>query len=290
MKRFLLPLIAISIALISCSRDNDDFTNPIENPIAQAKKLTKITRNFDNFGHSGGGAPFLGTEFEYNGDLLKNIFYYGEQVYHYNGEQISAIEIVSGSRPQKIEFIYNPDGTLKSSFQKFDTGGTTTDRTTSREYHYINANTIKVKEVLKWTDSNSEIKTEYTLTMNGDNLVRKEIFNEENSRTQIHQYTYDNKKNPLREVKGMAALSVAMHLMDFHFHDMYNFQISSFKNNILSETIDEKYTYSSTTSRLAEIDYQYQYNQEGYPTRVIHSYYDIQSQWNEKAEYIYNYQ
>lgn len=286
MKRFLLPLMAISIALISCSRDNDDFTNPIENPIAQAKKLTKITRTFDNFGWTG-GAPFLGTDFEYNGDLLKNIFYYGEQVYHYNGEQISAIEIDGGPRPQKVEFTYNPNGTLKSSFQKFDTPEDS-PRTTFREYHYINDNTIKVKEIYKYPFV--ERKTEYTLTMNGDNLVRKEIFNEENSRTQIHQYTYDNKKNPLREVKGMAALSVAMHLIDFHFHDIYNFQISSFKNNIISETIDEKYTYNSTTSHLAEIDYQYQYNQEGYPTRVIHSYHDIQSQSNEKAEYIYNYQ
>lgn len=287
MKRFLLPLMAISISLISCSRDNDDVTNPIENPVAQAKKTTGITRTFEHFDHNGGGMPFLGTYFEYDGDRLKNINHKGNLIFHYNGDKISAIEVEEGTSPvpQRVEFTYNTDGTLKSSLQKETSNP---DMTLTHEYNYINTNTIKVKEVRKYNNSNYESIKEYTLTMSRDNLVRKEVFDREYDTTTIHEYLYDSNKSPLRDAKGMAALSVAMHLIRFHYSNTHNYQISSFRNNVVSETVDQKHTYSSITTRLLEVSYQYHYNKEGYPTRLFSAYND--STYGEhKEEYIYNY-
>lgn len=280
MKRILLPLMAMSIALTSCSRDNDDVTNPIVNPVAQAKKLVGLTRVYG----VQGAAPITGATFEYNGDKLNKFVIWGHAFLHYDGDRVSSLEMIDGPDAQKVEFVYNANGTLKSSIQKFESS----EVEFSRDYTYISPTTIKVKEIMKYTRNSSETEREYTLTTDGENLIKKEMLDRSNNRTETIQYRYDDKKNPLRELKGLSALSLELELLRMSRNATARNYIRTFKNNVISEET------TTDNQLIAKSTYQYNYNQDNLPTKVlqiVNSYTNgYGTDWEDKFEFIYNYQ
>lgn len=302
MKRILLPLMAMSIALTSCSRDNDDVTNPIVNPVAQAKKLVGISGTVIHTPPGGVIYP-ADITIEYNGDFLKKmggVFGGVDLLYHYNGDKISSIEVANRGLPdpQYAEFTYNPNGTLKSAKEVKSNGYSSYEIT--REYEYINNSTIKMTLKSVSTHNGSTGSTGYsyyTLTMNNGKLVKWESFDESGNILERHQYRYDDKKNPMNEIKGFAALAVDIEFgryigwsttISAEYHKN---QVRAFKNNVVSQTIE----YLNYNIHSEEYEHQYQYNQDNYPTKSIlimnsfgtgHNGSDEQS----KYEFIYNYQ
>lgn len=274
MKRILLPLLALSIAFISCNRDNDDITNPIENPVEQGNLLADITEE-----------GRILSQFIYDGDKIKSSgFVDGNNSYSYTGNQITAIHREKGTfGTWDIRYTYNSDGTLHSAFSThiyerpvgYDNNNDIImgkyKEIATREYTYTNNNTINVKEtyddyiIKNNTDEKVDSNiAEYIFVMNNGNIISKtkkqqNIYSGATTTT----YTYDNKMNPLNNIKGFSALSIEFHLIEEHIGAIH---LHGNKNNILTEK------YSTVDSRGVEINsYQniseYEYNSKGYPTK-----------------------
>lgn len=262
MKRLLLPLMAISIALTSCSRDNDDITNPIETPVAQAKKLTGVTETSTskyNIDHS--------LYLTYNNDkLISSRFEDGLQQLDYIYENDKIVGINNGRLSARLT--YNPDGTLKSSISN----------EVNREYTY-DGNLVKVKEISKYTNSSQTI--EYIFTMENGNMVKQEIYFTDgfgsNQKITLN-FKYDNNKNPIQEIKGISNLAIELELQERATHIPYHYK--AFKNNLISEEIWLDGGYS-----IDQVNYTYEYDKDGYPIKSI-----LKSEHRGNTELIYNYQ
>lgn len=276
MKRILLPLLALSIAFISCNRDNDDITNPIENPVEQGNLLADITEE-----------GRILSQFIYNGDKVKSSgFVDGNNSYSYTGNQITAIHREKGTfGTWDIRYTYNSDGTLHSAFSThiyerpvgYDNNNDVImgkyKEIATREYTYTNNNnTINVKEtyddyIIK---NNTDEKTgiggtnEFTFTLNNGNITSKIIKPQDRlSDTDTTIYTYDNKINPLNNIKGFPALSIEFHLIEEHIGAIH---LHGNKNNILTEKrsfINPRGIENESYQNINE----YEYNSKGYPTK-----------------------
>lgn len=271
MKRILLPLLALSIAFISCNRDNDDITNPIENPVEQGNLLADITED-----------GRILSQFIYDGAKIQSSSWTdGALSYSYTGDQITSIHRDKGLfGTWDIRYTYNSDGTLHSAFSThiyerpvgYDNNNDVImgkyKEIATREYTYTNNNTINVKEtyddyIIK---NNTDEKTgiggtnEFTFTLNNGNITSKIIKPQDRlSDTDTTIYTYDNKVNPLHNIKGFSALAI-------DFNIMYLTHINGNKNNILTEKrsfINSKGIESESYQNINE----YEYNSKGYPTK-----------------------
>lgn len=275
MKRILLPLMAMTIALTSCSRDNDDVTNPTNppttnpatlptNPVEQRKKIKHIGLS-DYWSTQGphipgihefdeGLAPFYHESFHYNGDFLS----YTSHQHHttYEGDKIISMKYGR----YIIDFTYNSNGTLKSSVAKNETHGTLEE---SREYSYINNETIKVKEI-KRSLQGEYITKEYTLTMEGDKLIKKVSSN--NNTIEAYHYHYDEYENPISHIKGFAALAIERDFLD---NDCNNPMTSSFRNNLVYKIYDYYDLRHSDNSYRIDATFQYSRDDKGYINSVF---------------------
>lgn len=274
MKRILLPLVAFSIALASCSRDNDDvINNPITNPVEQGDVLVSVIND---------PSTSFDFHFTYDGDKLRtggvdlsNIVY--------TGDKITEITINRGTTLHGIrnmKFTYNNDGTLKSTseiqtIERYIIGtyNPTTNKPITytlryirnREYSYV-GNNIKITENINHSSNNpnypinNEISArEYTLTMENGNLVRKEVRSNSTNSYLSDSYTatyrYDDKINPLNKIKGISAIAVELNLMDAYL------DLIGYKNNLV---------YYNTYGTDHTIEYEY--NSKGYPTKSTEKY------------------
>lgn len=273
MKRFLLPLVALSLALTSCNRDNDDvINNPITNPVEQGNLLAEITEE-----------GRILSQFIYDGAKIQSSSWTdGALSYSYTGDQITAIHRDKGLfGTWDIRYTYNSDGTLHSAFSThiyerpvgYDNNNDVImgkyKEIATREYTYTNNNnTINVKEtyddyIIK---NNTDEKTgiggtnEFTFTLNNGNITSKIIKPQDRlSDTDTTIYSYDNKVNPLHNIKGFSALAI-------DFNIMYLTHINGNKNNILTEKrsfINPKGIESESHQNISE----YEYNSKGYPTK-----------------------
>lgn len=271
MKRILLPLLALSIAFISCNRDNDDITNPIENPVEQGNLLADITED-----------GRISSQFIYDGAKIQSSSWVdGALSYSYTGDQITAIHRDKGLfGTWDIRYTYNSDGTLHSAFSThiyerpvgYDNNNDVImgkyKEIATREYTYTNNNTVNVKETYNdyIIKNNTDEKTgiggtnEFTFTLNNGNITSKIIKPQDRlSDTDTTIYTYDNKVNPLHNIKGFSALAI-------DFNIMYLTHINGNKNNILTEKrsfINSKGIESESHQNINE----YEYNSKGYPTK-----------------------
>lgn len=295
MKRFLLPLVALSIALTSCSRDNDDvINNPITNPVEQGNLLAEI---------SGVENGTLNSYFTYNGDKIQSSSIVdGNTSYTYDGDKIT------NSYRERYQlgifntrYIYNPNGTLKTTLEThtnkiYAPNFTTQTATltnykweTTREYTYI-GNIVKVKvTTIESNDKTSDTETtirNHTFTLDNGNIIKKEIQTTDwiiNTTT----YTYDNKINPLSKVKGLAALNIEFQLTSgFLLQDVGLFDMNINRNNItFAKTTTNAYHNQPDVSQESNV---YEYNSKGYPTKRTNTYTNIEANTN-TSTYIYKY-
>lgn len=261
MKRILLPLMAMSIALTSCSRDNDDVTNPTNppttnpatpptNPVEQRKKIRGISielPNFDIYQLPDDAFPFLSANLFYNGDLLTSIDPY---------DVIYDRDLIVSLNNGATTFTYNSNGTIKSSIQKINHYLNPTE--ISREYTYINNETIKVREVKKSRNQDDVIK-EHTLTIYNDNLVSKETIDLARPHIkEVHTYSYDDRENPIRRINGFSSIAI-----EIDFLEGNPSLLKAFKNNITK--IEKHYRYTNYDTPVNDL--------ENYPTMTYDFFY-----------------
>lgn len=259
MKRFLLPLMAMSIALTSCSRDNDDVTNPIENPVNTEILPTKIEL-IDSY---------IGTQTKnitYNGNKIVK---WGDYDITYTGDLITKL-----TRDEGIHhlYFYNPNGTLKMTILDLRSVHSAASYVTNYTYKPNNIVEVEVHS----TDFNGEITQlekrykifEGTFTMKDGNIYKSHTisyspFGNENYYINTVTYEYDNKNNPQKNIKGLSALALDNNLNSragTGFADGLNNNIIKtntqsirFENNV--EVNRENYT----------SNHEYEYNDKGYP-------------------------
>ncbi len=264
MKKIILPL-AIGLALVSCSRDNDTPKTPqppAVTPNQQPVLLSKMHSSIEG-----------STIFTYEGDKIKSMKYVDKDdptdtstvFYTYTGDKITSITDTSGD---VTHYEYNPDGTLAKS--------TYIENAPNRKYlfvmtyQYLNkGNTVivqksRVEERTNKSDPNGSI----TYTLENGNITKSvDIYinpeNQNNYLTITREITYDKANNPLMNIKGFPAL-----VFEFYYYE--NTDIIIGKNNeILSkEKREEKDGLGGT--RITETIYNatYQYNDKNYPTSL----------------------
>lgn len=236
MKRFLLPLVALSIALTSCNRDNDDvINNPITNPVEQPMLITQIDFT-DNF------SSLKGTfSFSYDGDKIKESLLktedgiLNEHIYYtYTDDKITSIKYTNSFEENEIFFTYNTDGTLKSS----------TSGNIVSTYTYNADNSVIVNYQV-----NGSNKT--TAHIKNGNLVELQ------SPEGIHTITYDTQHNPFKNIKGLTDIGLDLYLISsFGAYEHTFYYFGAFTNNIM--TISEPNGNKQFT---------YEYNSSGFPIK-----------------------
>lgn len=260
MKKIILLFSIITLVLTSCSKDYDDIANPINQtskPVLVKKIIvTDLTNN----------TVIKNTEFEYDGKkIVKSTDQSGDVVsYTYTGDVISNIKIYhldtlvmeyvltyannnlteskcinySENFAEKRLYTYNPNGTVDFIYYKGDL-------TTQDTLYKTGSLTIQNDEIT--------------------GMLMQDFINPNNGRTATH--TYDNKKNPNKNIIGANKLNV----------ELDRAIQGSFKNVMSTSAM-----YAS--NQLITIDYTYTYNANGYPTSSIRLGSD---HYHLKTEYFY---
>lgn len=264
MKRILLPLMAMSIALTSCSRDNDDVTNPIVNPVNTGILPTKIEGDITtNITYDGNKiVKWEDYDITYTGDLISKITRYGNNIRHF--------------------YFYNPDGTLKMTI--LDLGDILHHSPGYASYYTYKPNGIVEVEVhsISFERGNYDASQleklnkifEGTYTMRNGNIYEARttsysIYGDERYTKETISYEYDNKNNPYKNIKGLSALALDNHLRAWagtQFTDG-GLKIIGLNNNIIkahSQSIHFENNVEVNRENYT-LNYEYKYNDKGYP-------------------------
>lgn len=265
MKRILLPLIAVSIALTSCSRDNDDINNPIVNPVNAGTLPTKIEGS-------------LTTNITYNGDKVAK---WGDYEITYTGDLITKL-----TRDENIHhlYFYNPDGTLKMTI--LDLRNISSASSSFATYYTYKPNNIVEVEIYgvnfeRGNDDVSQLEKRYkihegTYTIRNGNIYEVNTINYTPSGLGYNKetitYEYDNKNNPYKNIKGLSALALDNNIRTWSWvgtriDDGEGLNIKGLNNNIT-----KAHTQSVRFENNVEVNrenyttnYEYEYNDKGYP-------------------------
>lgn len=264
MKRLLLPLMAISIALTSCNRDNDDITNPIENTINTGTLLTKI-EHIDSYSGT------RTTDIIYNGDKIVK---WGDYEITYTGDLITKL-----TRDEGINhlYFYNPDGTLKMTI--LDLRSVSASHSHATYYTYKPDGIVEVEiysvDFEGDIDNVSQLEKleksfEGTFTMRNRNVYEAQTisyspFSNESYYVNTITYEYDDKNTPYKNIKGLSALA-----LDNNITSRYGtgfIDTNGFNNNII-KTHTQSIRFLLNIEDLREdytLNYEYEYNDKEYP-------------------------
>lgn len=289
MNRILLSLVALSIALTSCSRDNDDVTNnPIVNPVTQQDLLSEIswksTTTGQHLGNNHSDTNSGKITFSYDGDKIKEIisgfndngFAFQKSIkFQYTEDKITAISWEDTGVSTHMNLTYNTDGTLKSSIATADNllipNAPRGISVIKREYTYNN-DIITIKETVR--DANGDIivggggipDIEYSYKISNGNPIEDHQY----SKT---TYTYDNKLNPLTKIKGFKDIGIAF--LDLYDNNLVSWQLSNFlfNNNLtgVEKIIKTNYPKDQHLNGKKEINTKisYEYNDKNLPTKAV---------------------
>lgn len=211
MKKFLSILGLVGTLFISCNRDNEITPNP-EPPTEKIDPSVLISET-GSLSSTGGYVTFRyknGNEIEsINNDQASNMF-----TYNNSGKIISAeIERIHRGIFGNIDYKYDGQGRLISShYVARKMGPLSVVRANidkKRTYTYINSNEVVVKEEYAYTDKfdssdSHSYTTTYKYILENGKVVK--ILKKDNS--VLVTYKYNNKKNAIRNIKGMSALQL----------------------------------------------------------------------------------
>lgn len=225
----IICFLSLSMVLASCSSDDSisETTNPTEESAILVKRLVEKYED---------GSTDT-TLLTYEGTKIKTITDSdGSIVFTYTGNQITKEDFlnVAGVREQTDTFEYNAEGKL-SVFRRLDG-----DFSYKEVYTHNANNTISVAIF----DGNEAAQT----TPNGTatiTLVNGEVSRILHSDGHEHNYLYDNRNNPSKNVTGFAAISFV------------EGEASGILHNI---TMDE-------TPSDGDSVFSYEYNDNSYPTK-----------------------
>jgi len=252
---FKWAFVALALVGVSCSKSDDnnggsgsgsgfnsgDFTVGKHFP---KKVKNPDTGNFEDlFEISNGKIMKAGSlTYEYEGNLLKKVKDEGgtfQEFFYTNGKLTKRIHAEEGT----FEYVYDAQGRISKKYRTFPSGNSTTT-----EYHYIDANTIKT--IYKDRSNSRDLETTYHFS-NG-NLIR-----EEDSRGTI-VYEYDDKNNWMYNNNFIITISSVLG----EFFD-YDYSKNNVTKIIVRGNRSEDYRYEDATTT-----FQYEYNSDNYPTKV----------------------
>lgn len=284
MKKLIMSLLIVVIAVTSCSKDetstevvkiNSNLLSKIENTIT-TEGSTNVVNSSNILKYDGNKlSEIVGNDgdppssYSYTGDLITkvrsndglNFTNTSEYFYDINNKLKSKFEVSSETnnaglvtiKKKKIIYTYNQDGTILEENFKIDnvTGAETKDNTET-VYTYANENMVKRVRTFISTFTNSN---------NGIPIITT------NKSVTTDTYLYDNKKNIYTNILGFRKATLGK---------------SSSINNIVKETSKfESFTdnvLNSNSSLPTVRDYVFKYNENDYPIEQAYLYTTIINQ------------
>lgn len=288
MKRIFLPLV-LGLALVSCTRNNDDFTQVVEEvvanneitPVEEKVFLTKIKKD--------GEAYEWHFTYDESQNRITSVSYiddegeFATRTFTYNAnDQIVSSLYEDSLYGDKIEntYSYDTEGRLVASISvSVNEYGT---ETTTRNYNYNTEGKVIVSNSVE--DEYGDVSEQtYTYTLNGKGQVIERL-NETGTTIFKETYVYDDvNKTPFANVRGLSALML-VEGMEGHHNQDEGFGVIS---NLVSVKREEIDTYGTTESNIVN---EWIYNENGYPTQRKESSVRVGSSINVPAKtYIYEY-
>lgn len=258
MKKFLFTSL-ISGILFGCSSDDNSLnSNNSDNNQAQSSILpVKIVISTNSLNTT--------TAITYDGDKIKeaNITYSGienyseKHVYQYDGDYITKITGFNknGLEDMTREYVYQNGKVSKKVVTEWGSRGLANEQKhmETSNYEWIDDN--HVKETKTSNGNNLVNTTEYFYT-NG-NLMKSLNRNEE------VKYTYDDKENPFKNIKGIQQISFddneinKNNVLTFEQTNNSSKHITSFLYEYRSDSLPSKVVETSTSSETATAEYSY---------------------------------
>jgi len=249
---FKWAFVALALVGVSCSKSDDnnggsgngsgfnsgDFSVGKHFPrkIIETNENGKRERTFEI-----SNGRVVNSVYEYEGNLLKRMKFGNRifQEFSYDKGRLSKrVHLEEGT----FDYVYDDQGRLSKKYHTSPNGHPSTT-----EYQYIN-NTIKT--IFKSQNNKSDSETIYTFA-NG-NLIR-----EEDSRGTI-VYEYDDKNNWMYNNNFIITISSVLG----EFFD-YDYSKNNVTKIIVRGNRSKDYRYEDATAT-----FQYEYNSDGYPTKV----------------------
>lgn len=244
--KYLSVILLLIIAFASCQKDEDhhyDSRSPSEPPTEPRCFVNHIIEgNGDN------------VELEYINNKISEVtevFSSGAEemhsIYEYNNGILSSVKVYENdTMTHKNEYVIENNRISKVSFFSIDNAGNLVPAAYETHYSYNSDDQISVVEYKE----NSIVTQRNEYTWENGNLKEEKYYTASNGSQfglwSTYAYTYDDQKNPLRGIG-----------IDF-FVDSYNI------NNILEKLTS--YTSEGSTDR--QETYTYEYNSNGYPTKI----------------------
>lgn len=216
------------IALTSCSGDDDQQTLVNMNPDTLLLQKT-VVKNYS----LNGGAPVT-TLWQYNGMKLASTFNSDgmQRVFTYTGNLITKMVETNGSHSQTTVFRYDDSQQLISAEGDFET----------QSFFYNNDGSVTVE----LTDSVGDVKWTAQVELADNEIVRIQKDYADGLQT-IHEYGYDNKFSPTKNIVGFDKLILA------HFYS------NGCYKNVVSRSYADNEGSNGTVSRTIS------YNAIGFP-------------------------
>lgn len=253
MKKILCFFGALTFVLISsCSNDDDKYDDDKNDSESSSTDLV-LVKKISSIINNGASTSTYNTTFTYDGNKLKAVTYsdQGSDVYTYTGDLLTKLEYfkVNNSIGENTNiFIYD---TNSNSISETVTGNDdhllkivytrNTDGTTS----YIRYSGDKTSQTSK-VDSGK-------IFFSNNEVSKVEMYNGDDILYKMTTYTYDDKKNPIGNIKG---------------YDKIGFVLFSGFYGISHNMLTQDEFYPNNPSQNTTRTYKYSYDEKGYPTAL----------------------
>jgi hypothetical protein len=179
-------------------------------------------------------------------------------IYTYTNEYITKIEIIKDKEKTTLTYIYENGKLNTENYEDLNDNGDGNISTTKNKTDYIYYGNIVTAVTTTLDNNTNQEKILYTtdFTIENGNIIKQILNFKDYSKNNI--FEYDNKNNPLKNVKGLNLLM-----------DPYR----SSTNNIKKHSFFEKITSTDKIITPSNSTYNYEYNSDNYPI-VIQYYYN----------------
>lgn len=194
------------------------------------------------------GNDFVKTKFTYSGDLITKIVGVGTYDLSYDNQnrlvriKFTSAKILDNQQFLEYKFRYEGNNQVKVSFIS-----------TVHKNNIIDDSFTISNEYIYTLDNKGQVIEDRQISSTG-NLADRNMY--------IIKYQYDDKNSPVKNIKGFDKLALAKNL---NIRDE-NFSLKlGVINNLVSEVIETEPNEPLANKRW---NYQYEYNNSGYPTKV----------------------
>ncbi|MFK8302344.1 hypothetical protein ACI75Y_05485 [Capnocytophaga stomatis] len=299
MKRFILSLFALSL-IVSCSKDNTDGGQPIEETVVLPKKViersTKVERdqngvetriehvkedNYEIVGNKVVGGTFNFFKNNKKEDSSKLIVTYENDLLI----NFINVNLKTNEESSRITYKYDSRKLVEKVEEWLTNSGKNSNTTT---YKYLGDKLIEKHVKSHWTSTES-IKVSQFVYVSPTEIKEIKIYpynvnGQEKTTTETTTYTLDAERRVIKSVEEREDSKITK---EFRYDDKKNYKYHPIalatepdhfldeevmKNNLISLKMTSEYKQGSQYNRTETSTYSYQYNDKGYPTRIEEVY------------------